>query len=49
LKPRQSEEGHAWKSAQTALNFELDLVLEKPGVVHDIMVEEVLIREASEQ
>jgi hypothetical protein len=48
FKPRQSKEGHARKSAQTALNFELDLVFEKAWMVHHLMVEDVTIGKASE-
>lgn len=48
LKPRQSKEGHARKCAQTALNFELDLLFEKAWMVHHLMIKDVTIGEASE-
>jgi len=48
LEPRQSKEGHARESTQTALDFELDLVFEKAWMAHHLMIEDVTIGEASE-
>lgn len=48
FEPRQSKESHGRKSAQTALNFELDLVFEKAWMFHHLMIEDVTIGEASE-
>ena len=49
MEPGESEQSHAWESAQTGLDLEFDLVLEEAGMLHHLVIEDEGVGEGCDE